>query len=305
MFPCTLRKPHGFSVFEEDGGSLRATVTDSRNHRILDLEIDKGERCATVHRSVSAHTLPEWTVYNNPNDVETWVEGDAVHTLVSFKGSDPDTAEQGAAGRGKIVHLVWEEGAEPSIPWVFPPVDHSEPSFLSGQHNVDLVQTSGGDRLMLVAHSGGASERWHGDAEPGEEHGTVLLTSCCDEEPRYLFDATLTDTTLGYLRDVDLLEGGRALLTDSGCIEPEGCPVGAQLLEVPLPDLDAIDQLGLPERAGHWSADHAAQNLHEVQTEPWLLPQAWDDLGVSAYEADWVPAADLGERMRTLLEEGT
>ncbi len=299
---CALRKPHAFSILEEDARGLRATVADTRNHRVLELSVTKGERCAQVTHLATATTHPDWSIYKNPNDVESWDEDGAVHTLVSFKGSEPDTAEQGAAGRGKLMYLRWEAGTLPAVQWVFPSWSEEEPRFLNGQHNLDIVQTDAGERFLLVAHSGGVSDTWHAAATPGEEHGSVLVASCCEESPRYLLDAHTEDLGVGYLRDVDLVSDGRLLLTDSGCLEPEGCPLAAQLTELRLPSLDSLDELQLPDRSGHWTADHAHQNLHVVEPAPHLLPAPYTDLGVGAYEADWVPTERLGETLRRLVE---
>ncbi len=300
-FACAMRMPHAFAVLEDGDDHLRALVADTRNHRVLELDITAGDRCAAVEGIQDLDTVPDWTLYLNPNDVEAWSEGDRHHALVSFKGSDPNGDEQGAAGRGKLMYWSWEQQQPVDRSWVFPPVDTEEPSFLNAPHNVDMFEADDGTRLLMLAHSSGASESWHGEADQGTERGSVLLASCCEEPPEYLADVVPADEELGFLRDVDHLGGGRLVLTDSGCLEPDGCTQEASILELSFAELEQASALVGPGGDGRWSAEHGSQHFLDATIEPWLLDDRYRDVLVGVYEADYIPLEELGDSLTELL----
>ncbi len=302
-FGCALRKAHAFSVLEERDGELRLVVADNRNQRILELTVTEGDRCAHVDAVYAPDNLSDWTVYRNPNDIEAYLDEGTVHLLLSIKDSTWDNPESGATDRGKLLHLVREEGGEPRTAWVFPPVDTNEPSFLNSQHNIDIAVSATGARYALVAHSDGMGPSWYAGGSPDDAAGSILLLSCCDDAPTYLADVRLpveSERTLGYLRDVDILDDGTVLVTDSGCVYPDGCTREPWVGELSMPSYDEIRAMDLPSKTGNWTDDHSTQNVVDAAISDVYLDAPFLDVGLSVYEADYVPAEDLGSLLSPL-----
>ncbi len=295
---CRLNSPHGTYLLSEDETSARVLTTDTFGNRVLELTIDKASDCAVVDAVYGPGNLPEWGIYFSPNDVYGYEEGGAMHVLVTFRNSTGGTDEQGEYDHGKLIHIVREPDEPAEVLWVFPPVDTAEPSFSNSIHNVDVVEAADGTRYIILAHSNGLGDEWYLFGDENAAEGSVTLLSCCDEPPRYYFDAYLPgpDPVLAYLRDVDLMDVRRLLITDSGCVAgTDTCTRTAWVGEVSMPTFPEIEALELPEVSGAWSLDHAQQNLQPLYATDAMIEQS-PLLGVSqgVYEADFVACDDLG-----------
>lgn len=301
---CRLNSPHGTYLLSEDETSARVLTTDTFGNRVLELTIDKASDCAVVDAVYGPGNLPEWGVYFSPNDVFAYEEGSTLHVLVTFRNSTSGTGEQGEYDHGKLLHIVREAGQPPQVLWVFPPTDTAEPSFSNSIHNVDVVEAADGTRYILLAHSNGLGDEWYLFGDENAAEGSVALLSCCDEQPRYYFDAYLAgpDPVLAYLRDVDLMDVRRLLITDSGCVAgTDTCTRTAWVGEVSMPTFPEIEALEWAEVTGAWSVDHGQQNLHPLYATAAMIEQS-PLLGVSqgVYEADFVACEDLGWPLKTV-----
>jgi hypothetical protein len=298
---CRLNSPHGTYLLSEDEASARVLTTDTFGNRVLELTLDKASDCAVVDAVYGPGNLPEWGIYFSPNDVYGYEEDGTLHVLVTFRNSTGGTEEQGEYDHGKLLHIVHEPDQAPQVLWVFPPVDTTEPSFSNSIHNVDVVEAADGTRYIILAHSNGLGDEWYLFGDENAAEGSVTVLSCCDEPPRYFVDAYLAGSSpvLAYLRDVDLLEDGRLLVTDSGCVAgTETCTQLARVSGVTVPTFAEIEALDLPEVTGAWSPDHAQQNLTELYHSAALVPPIYE-ISQGVYEADFVIYDDLGSDLQS------
>ncbi len=303
QYDCTMRGAHDFVVTSADADSMRMVVADTDNQRLLELHVEKGKPCAEVEALYSAENVEGWTVYQTPNSVEAYWERQTLHILATAKDSLWFSDEQGAVQRGKVMHITRDADFDFELAWVFPPADTSAPAFLNSPHNIDVVDSASG-HYAFVAHSAGLSDGWYNRDEQNAGRGGVMILGYDDEGASYFLDAHLsgTERRLSYLRDVDLLDERKVLVTDSGCVHPDGCELRPWIGQMDIPALSELGSLELPDRPGHYCADHSSQNLYEVAPSAGYVSEPFEEVGVSVYESDYVFVEDLGDLLGPLVE---
>ncbi len=264
---CTLRMPHDQHVLGETDDGLELWVADTRNFRMLRLELPTGERCALVREVISEHTHADWDIYQSVNSFQYWRDQGGEQLLMSIKGSiewGEGEAQQGGGSRGKILWWRRPEGGDWGQVWEFPPQSTSEPSFVNTPHGVDWMRGPDGRVWVLFAHSLSLSERW------GEgKGGTVGVIAVEDDQPVYLADL-VPEGRVGFhwTRDVTALADGDILVTDSGCMSGNDCEVPPSVWTLSLEGL----QPASGGQDGVWTQDRTRLWLQEasVIAGPWF-----------------------------------
>jgi len=204
-----MNQPHEMMVVDVSGSRLTVWVADSRNARMLKIEMKQGSDCGLVVGALTDEH-PQWEGYRGVNGFDYWVEENVEHMLFSIKDTT-DAVLDGGAGKGRITK--WSGVSNKWVrEWVFPPEDSVAPQFLNTPHGVTRWLQSDGEEAFLYAHSRAFSDTW--DAGTGGSIGAAVLL---DGVPTYAFDAVLPEYNMYFPRDVSLMSDGHALITDSGC----------------------------------------------------------------------------------------
>lgn len=201
---CFLYQPHELALVEDDGGTVRLWVTDSRNARVLRLRVEVGQRCAQVEEVLGGEH-PDWAEWSSPNALEHFTDTDGEHLLVSMK--DSLEALGGGEGQGTLTQWTRQDGGDWALDWRHPP----DGAWLNSPHGLTRAEGPAGERLLLFAHSAGLGEAWN--LGPG---GTLGVLALSEVGPEHLADLTVPGG-LNYPRDVLAQPGGEVWLGDSGC----------------------------------------------------------------------------------------
>ena len=232
---CRLYETHDVQVVEEDSSNITMWVADSKNARLLKLELDKTSRCATVLEIVSARH-PDWDIYITPNSFQIWQEQGADVLLVTFKSTNPDAdfTQDGGTFRGKVAQFR-KRGDEWEQDWEFPPESVTGESFVNSPHGVVRTTISDGSTWVLFAHSLSLGSDFGVGAG-----GTIGALKIDNGEPTYMFDAT-PDAAFEwqYTRDIEALSDGNFLVADAGCTSGLECENETGLFVVDLNLLEA------------------------------------------------------------------
>ncbi len=297
---CSLSNVHSVSVVEEHQGEVLLWISDTASPpRAVAVRLDTAERCGVVEALLDSDEHPDWGGYDYLNDLDpvSW-QGEEM-LLGTFFGSAAE-APLGGPGLGRVT--AWrQEQAGWDASWSSPDAPMSQLAFLNAPHNADLVVVDG-QAYVVYAHSNGLGGHWEFEGwTQGDDHrGSIGVLRLDDDGPTYLFDGYSPDPPLRFVRDVDLLDDGTWLVTDSGCINDllEPCEHSPGLWHLRM-DL-AVEPV--PGLDGRWQADHAQQNLLpvEVLDEPWPSPLS---CGLrTPYESDLRWASQLGATLRARLD---
>ncbi len=264
FWACSLHMAHDAVITDETATSVGMWVVDSRNSRMLHVELDRSSTCAVVDTVIDNH-IPDWDIYDSVNSMNRWTDGDNDNLLMSVKGSFPDAQtgqhQFGESSAGKIIQwrrdMVANGGTDPwRQVWEFPPMSTTEESFLSDPHGSNRFTGADGHNYVVFAHSLGHSDgTTYGDGTGG----SIGLLRVDDDVPVYMYDALLPKPdALQFPRDVTPLADGSMLVTDSGCLG-DGCQYETYDWIVHLPEADPA--VGV---SGAWRADHSQQVFRSV-----------------------------------------
>ena len=272
---CQLYWPHEFEVIEEDDDSVLIAVADTRNHRVVWVDVPlqpdpvvgapSSGTCGTVTEVVGGSSDlgvpggdPDWDIYTSVNGLALWADEDSVrHMFLSIKDTGGDPDQSPGDGRGKI--LSWSEAGGWHQEWEFPPqaVLPAAPAFVNSPHGIAFD-----DDHVYFAQSLGTSATFN---EGSGGSYTVL-----DRDGTYRFDVVLPHDPILYSRDIAPLGDGRFALVDSGTKGDEKEASYTHLWLVRLPDA--------PKSTlnGSWTPDHANQMFEEATllASP-EYPDAW------------------------------
>ncbi len=294
---CTLVMVHDVEVLSEAEGVRTVLLADTGNSRALVVEVSDGDTCGVVTEVFSQDTVEGWKDKLFLNDVDHVVLDGEPRMLASHKGFAVD--EACCAGRGSV-ELYGEdsEGAWSQL-WRFP----ADPAlWLSAQHNADVVMGTDGKPYVVVAHSNGhgaghEDEAWGGDTQNGSI--SVLRLSEDGTGFTYLADVILpTPFRFNFLRDVDRLEDGSWLVTDSGCKAASGtCTQQPHLWHLSFEP----EAFGTPGLGGGFLPDHSDQSfVMATVLDDWTNPLDCDFL--NPYEADFLWSSELGPGLSAAIE---
>lgn len=272
---CQLYWPHEFEVIEEDDDSVLVAVADTRNHRVLWVDVPlqanptagapSSGTCGTVTEVVGGTSDPgvpggsaDWDIYTSVNGIAVQVDGDGVrHLFLSIKDTSGDPDQSPGDGRGKV--LSWSDAGGWHQEWEFPPqaVAPAEPAFVNSPHGISFD-----DDHVYFAQSLGASATFN--------EGSGGTYTVLDRDGAYVFDVVLPHDTILYARDIAPLGDGRFALVDSGTKGDEKEAADTHLWLVRLPDAPKSPL------SGAWSADHVDQVFETatVLASP-KYPDAW------------------------------
>ena len=247
---CRLTLPH---VQVEMGDNL--VVADTLNNRVVFVDPDNNA-VAVIGRE-----HPENPGARYPNAVQLV---DDTHLLTTYKGGGGEYENGGRL-------ILWDvtDPTDAHLVWAWPE------GFIAAPHAAS-VQTGPDGPLLLWAHAFGASA----DADNGDLGSVGVATWNGYEPPDYLGDVVLPeDDAFGFVRDVELVDGGTNLLvTDSGCENQEAeCGREARVVTIGLPALDS-------ELSGAWTSDHAGQAFVESE----LVGRPFAGILKFPFEADLV-----------------
>lgn len=274
---CSLYMPHDMQVIDETETTLTLWLADTRNRRLLLVDLDKGTDCGVV-RSVVGPSLEDWDIYSSPNSLEYWEDEDGTENLlVCSRDSieyDAGAEQHAGSNHGKI--LLWrrESGGEWYQHWEFPAETTEHAAFLNTPHGVERTVLEDGREWILYAHSLGRSDSWEADYG-----GTVGILSIEDDSPVYVADVVLEGgDAFDFSRDVTALPDGTFLVTDSGCLSGNDCP------NDPLVHVLSFDAVEPGSAEGFWTADQAYMHLQEARS---VAGPHFGDHRI-LYSAEWV-----------------
>jgi len=256
---CTLRMPHDQQVLTESADGLELWVADTRNFRMLRLELDKASTCAVVREVISEHTHSDWDIYQSVNSFQRWDDDVGEHLLMSVKGSiswGAGVEQHGGDSHGKI--LMWRRpyGGDWAQVWEWPPESTDEPSFVNTPHGVDHLTGPDGREWVLFAHSLGLSERWGNGTG-----GTVGVIAIEDDIPSYVADLVPAGRVgFHWTRDVSALDDGTILVTDSGCMSGNDCEDAPGVWTLSLEGIEPASN----GQDGVWTQDRSRLWLQEA-----------------------------------------
>lgn len=265
---CRLNQPHEMKIVAVQDDMLTLWVADSRNARMLKMELTQGSNCGLVVDALTEEHV-QWQGYLGVNGFDYWVVDEVEHMLFSIK--DTTTAVlDGGAGRGRIMKWSGRE-KKWTREWVFPAEDALAPQFLNTPHGVIRWLQPDGQEAFLYAHSRAFSDAW--DTGTG---GTIGAGVLVDGVPNYAYDAVLPDYDMHFPRDISLMSDEHALVTDSGCSVGD-CAEKPSIWVVSLPQ-------PVPSAAlGGWS--ESADALHLEVIVPDIGP-LYSDKGL-IFSSDW------------------
>ncbi len=256
---CTMRMPHDQHVLEETEDSLALWVADTRNYRMLRVDLDKGERCAVVREVISEHTHDDWDIYQSVNSFQYWQDQTGEQLLMSIKGSiswGAGAEQHGGDSRGKILRWRKPHGGDWAQVWEWPPESTGAPSFVNAPHGADHLEGPDGREWVVFAHSLGLSDRW-GDGTGG----TVGVIAVQGDEPEYVADLVPVGSEgFHWTRDVTALSDGTILVTDSGCLSGNDCVYPPAVYTLSLEGIEPADE----GQDGAWTADRHRLWLQEA-----------------------------------------
>jgi len=248
---CFLYAPHG--VARLSGRYL--VVADTRNDRLLKLSVNPhgDNHTARVHGILKASSEGGAAAVG-PVAVEAVRFEDRQFLLVTFSRWREDDAAEPAGG----VIQLWDvtSWVEPALMWTYP-----AEGTLASPNNATIVRR--GDVSYLMYGHG----RGYGDAEGGEQRGSVGLARLdSPEPPTYLGDLVADEEqrSLGFVAAATEIEdGARMLVTDSGCENRDpSCERRPRILiadlEIPSP----------PDRSGAHTSDHEHQQFIPCHFRP-------------------------------------
>ncbi len=248
---CHLHMPHDIVIASENDAGWRGWIADTRNTRLLEVELPAGQSCGVVRSLVDAND-PDWSLYESPNALAHGERDGVPFLLVSLKSTheagEEAEAQLAGAGKGKIAWWELRDGRWTQT-WEFPPEVMGSESFVNTPHGVQILHDADGNEVIAFAHSLGAHDEWSGVT--GE--GTVGVLRLLDGQPEYLGDLRFPGKfALGFTRDVSETGDGRWVVTDSGCIsDPCTHPTRAWVIDAP--------SLSPSGASGVFSVDHAEQ----------------------------------------------
>jgi hypothetical protein len=206
---CRLNQPHEMQIVAVQDDMLTLWVADSRNARMLKMELMQDSNCGLVVDALTAEHV-QWEGYLGVNGFDYWVVDDVEHLLLSVK-STTDAVLDGGVGKGRI--MKWSGRKKKWIrEWVFPPEEEVSPQFLNTPHGVTRWLQPDGQEAFLYAHSRALSDEWN--TNTGGAIGVGVLV---DGIPKYAYDAVLPNYEMHFPRDISLMSDDHALVTDSGC----------------------------------------------------------------------------------------
>ncbi len=293
---CRLQLSHEVKVVSEDEDSVELWVADTEGPaRAIKVRLDKDSTCGVVEEVLSQDTSESWAGYQAINDLDVVDLGDGRESLLlnslsheSVEGLSSVTLWQKADG---LWTRLWQHPSEASG------------GYLGAAHNPDWVVDEDGTAYVIYAHSNGMGSHPQVRSFTGaEDHrGSVGVARASAEGVEYLFDATLTGQ-FGFLRDVNRLEDGTFLVTDSGCMHPEDtdCTYPGQIWNVALPELSEVVAPGL---SGAFSGGHLDQNVIVAEPLDGHFSQPLTCGLFTPYTAQFMPGDTLGETLLAMLEE--
>jgi len=250
---CQLHMPHDIVIASESEAGWRGWIADTRNTRLLEVELPRGETCGVV-RALVGENDADWSLYESPNALAHGERDGVPFLLVSLKSTHAEGEEAAAqlagAGKGKIAW--WEErDGRWTQAWEFPPEVQGAESFVNTPHGVQLLHDADGNEVIAFAHSLGAHDEWSGVT--GE--GTVGVIRVVDGAAEYLGDLRFPGKfALGFSRDVSETGDGRWIVADSGCLsDPCDRPARSWVIDAP--------SLSPSGKSGAYSVDHAQQDF--------------------------------------------
>jgi len=270
---CQLYQPHDLRVVSDDGDLVDLWIADTRNARMLRVELEVTGSCGVVTEVIDRDRSADWDIYNSVNSFE--LEGDRLWMSVKDTFASADDGEQASGdGRGKVLH--WASGADGwAQVWEFPPQSSEHESFVNSPHGVARQVTAEGTELVAFAHSLGRSTAY--DDGHGASVGVLRVE---DGEPRYLFDGVLAvEDRLEYSRDIEPLDEDRWLVTDTGCKSGNDCAWGTGVWVV------RLDGAAAPaDVTGAWSADGGEQVFEDLEV---VGERRFEDFA-GLYSTEWI-----------------
>lgn len=292
---CRLALSHEVKVIEEDDASVSLWIADTEGPaRVLKVRLDKTTTCGVVEDVLSADTATSWGGYEAINDVDPVDLGDGRDTLLF--NSLNHNSDQGLASAS-----LWQsvDGAWTRL-WQHPSEESG--GYLAAAHNPDWVTDDDGQTYLIYANSNGMGahplvSRFTG----ADDHmGSIGVARATAEGVEYLFDAALPGQ-FGFLRDVNRLDDGTFLVTDSGCMHPEDtdCTHPGALWHVALPELSTATPSGL---SGVFTASHVNMNIVTPAVIETRFAQPLLCGLFTPYSAQFMPGPTLGSTLQELLE---
>lgn len=258
---CQLYWPHEFQVIGEDDDSVQIAVADTRNHRVVWVDIPLQAApsgsvpttgtCGVVTEIVGGSkdaAVPggsaEWDIYTSVNGMSLWDDDAGRHLYLSIKDTQGDDEQQAGDGHGKILH--WSDAGGWHQEWEFPPQSTVDASFVNSPHGIAFD-----DDHVFFAHSLGLSDTFNDGA--GGSFGVL------DRDGGYLYDLVVPRHDVVYARDITPLGDDRFALVDSGTKGDEHAPAETRLWLGILPHNQASSGL-----SGVWTSAHANQEFRDV-----------------------------------------
>ena len=297
---CSLVHTHDVEVVSEDDDEVLMWIADtSAPARVMLVSLDKSSTCGTVLAALGSGTVADWPEYQDVNDVD----------LVEINGADAilvsSLSEGGEEGHGRIsVWNGWND--EWSEVWHHPV---NEGANLASPHNPDLFVASDGQTYLVYAHTNGAGMHIDYDDWTGERdhQGSIGVLRLHDGGFDYLADIVVSadrgdgQAGFGAIRDVDVLDDGSFLVTDSGCLNHRftDCERSGAVWNV---EYD-VTQLVADGVTGQFSPDH----LEQVFVEAVVRDVWWDsplECGLlTPYESDLIVSSEAGMAIQEALEQ--
>ena len=300
---CSMVMVHDIEILEESDREVMMWIADTINSRILKVRLDKSSTCGVVEDVVDKHTVEAWQHWTWVNDVDYVELEGRPHLLANHKGYNSD--DEIYNGRSTLT-LFGQYDDTWQLRWQHPNPREDQFGFLNASHNADWIEGADGEPYVIYAHSNGAGARWEDEAwGDDDDRGSLgMLRVASDGSAyRYLGDGVLPlhGDPIHFLRDVDLLDDGSFLLTDSGCKgDIDGCEHPSVVHHV------AIDLTTLEEYPGDggFSDDHRMQNLIELgaltEPESWQSPSACSL--EAGYDGDLLWSSTLGPGLSAMIE---
>lgn len=294
---CRLALSHEVKVAEETESGVVLWIADTEQPaRVLKVALNTASACGVVEDVISEETAPDWNAYQAINDVDLVETGEDTPEIL-FNSLSHDK-ENGLASTS-----LWRrEESGWSRVWQHPSVESG--AYLGAAHNPDIFTDDDGQTYLVYAHSNGLGVHPLVDSFTGEldHHGTIGVARVSGDGVEYLFDAAMPGE-LGFLRDVNRLDDGTFLVTDSGCMHPDDtdCTNPGQLWNIELPPLSEASATGL---SGGFTAPHEQMNIVLAHTVDGRFGQPLTCGLWTPYSAQFMPAETLGRTLRAMLATG-
>ncbi len=302
---CVMRGTHDVEILSEGADGIRLLIADTGSRpRVLMLTVDPAAPdCAVVDDIIGDATTDEWRRFENTNDADRVEYNGEEVFLVNQKASNRDI-EWGQTGMGKSTLWAKRDGQ-----WTLldehPPQDATSASYLNAPHNSDMV-TVGDQSYVVLAHSNGNGTHFEYqifDMET-DHFGTIAVLKMDGDEMVYLYDGLLDDEEpLNFVRDVDMMDDGTFLVTDSGCnyTVDDVCthPSSIRHLAIELdvdPPADAV-------KDGRWTPDQRYMEVRPLVELDTLFSSPLSCGLTIPYETDFRWTDELGPGIQARLQQ--